>query len=1083
MPARSLARKPLPKPNPESDPRFRKVMEQLKSGAAKTTAHPPTAKKGAAAAAAAKGPPNERLAAGKAKQVDKIREAPSKKPEPASFLALLRAEIAKAMPKTLGETEKFMQGGSSEQLKGSLKGNVSQQKQEATGDTARASKAAPAPAGEAKVGGAVPGEPAPGAPPINAPEGMPAPKSDADVSLQDSKQDADAQMKEAEVTPQQLQKANDPRFSAVLEAKTQVARQADAAPVQFRASEQATLNKAAAGAQSDTRRGAAAMIGVRSGSNVRVLTRQQQQKAADEAARAKVVADIEQIYNDTKAKVEQKLASLDTEVGAMFDQGTEAALTAMTSFVNARLRDYKIDRYLSIPFVGAVRWIRDQFLGLPDEVNAFYEQGRQVFQQRMDALVVRVAALVERRLKEAKDEVAKGQAAIKDYVAKQPKSLQDVAQRAQKDVSSRFEELERGIEDKKNQLAQALAAKYKEAFDKANEALKKIQEENQGLVAAFVGKLLEVIKALLEFKDKLMSILRKGMEAIKLIIADPIGFLSNLISAVAGGIRRFVANIEKHMIEGFKQWLFGSLSGLGIEVPRDLSLPSILKLVLGVLGITFDRMREKAVRLLGDRNMRLITKLVEYIRVLISGGPAALWEKVKDDLANLKEMVIDAIKNYVIETAAKQGMARIVALFNPVGAIIAAIMAIYNVIMFVVEKASQLAAFVQSVVNSVYDIATGNISGAISKIEDSLARAIPLLIGFLARFAGLGNITKKIQEFITKVQAKVDAAIDKAIAKIVEVIKKLFGRGGGDRANGGALTPDERARLDGAVAKCERLLSDPHVDADSVQGHLPAIQQEFRLTSLTLAAVGDGAFQIIAKINPEEKSEAHKLLTANQKRALVSLGQQWAAKIKKDVSQADYRADRMGFLSGKKAKVKSGDAVELAGLGIVEAYAQDLKVLTNAHLQLLDNRGEPIGGAQAELDFLLVSGSSIVEIVSAKMQKKSVSVGTDRGHLQHFQSMPLGAQEILKYAMQNFGHAGVYRDVVSVKAVFSDGGSQRMMGLPQFRATYLQKVVVNTLKVTALTPAEPGLNPDDLRLPLTKEQLFRFIIEVIDPLI
>src|SRR5436305_1448129 len=213
MPPRALARKPLPKPSPESDPRFRKVMEQLKAGAAKTKAHPPAIRKGTDAAKAAKGPPNERLAAGKAKQVDKIKEAKEGKPEPASFLAILRAEIAKAMPKTLGETENFDQ--TAQQMKGGLKGNVSQQKEKSTQDVSGASKQAPAPAGEAKAGGAVPAEPAPGAPAVDAPGGMPAPKSDTDVSLQDSKQDTDDQMKEAEVTPQQLQKANDPRFSAV----------------------------------------------------------------------------------------------------------------------------------------------------------------------------------------------------------------------------------------------------------------------------------------------------------------------------------------------------------------------------------------------------------------------------------------------------------------------------------------------------------------------------------------------------------------------------------------------------------------------------------------------------------------------------------------------------------------------------------------------------------------------------------------------------------------------------------------------------------------------------------------------------
>jgi len=786
MPAR--ARKPLPKPSPDSDPRFRKVMEQLKTGAAKTKAHPSALKKGADAAKAAKGPPNERLAAGKAKQVDKIKEAKEGKPEPASFLAILRAEIAKAMPKTLGETENFDQ--TAQQMKGGLKGNVSQQKEKSTQDVSGASKQAPAPAGEAKAGGAVPAEPAPGAPAVDAPSGMPAPKSDADVSLQDSKQDTDDQMKEAEVTPDQLKKANDPRFSAVLDAKTQVARQADAGPAQYRAGEKATLSATAATAQSETRKGAAALIGVRSGSNVRVLTRQQQQKAADEKKRLEVVAQIEGIFTDTKNRVDQKLASLDTEVGALFDQGTDAALNAMTSFVNGRMRKYKIDRYLSIPLVGAARWIRDQFLGLPDEVNVFYEQGRQLFQGLMDNLVVRVAALVERRLKEAKDEVAKGQAAIKKLVGDQPKELQQQLQQTVQDVTGRFAELERGIEDKKNQLASALAAKYKEAFDKANEALKKIQDENKGLVAGFIEKLAEVIKALMEFKDKLMAILRKGAETIKLIIADPLGFLSNLIAAVKGGIQAFVGNIWTHLKKGFMTWLFGALAGAGIEIPSDLSLPSILKLVLGVLGITYDRMRAKAVKLIGERNVKIIEKLVEYIRALITGGPAALWEKVKEDLSNLKSMVIDAIQNWLIETVVKQAVAKIVSMFNPAGAIIQAILAIYNIVMFVVEKAQQIMAFVEAVVNSVHAIATGAIGGAIAWIEQALARTIPIVIGFLARLIGLGGISQKIKDFILKVQAKVDAAIDKAIAKVVAFVKKMFGKG--DKA--GDLEDNEQSK-------------------------------------------------------------------------------------------------------------------------------------------------------------------------------------------------------------------------------------------------------------------------------------------------
>ena len=112
MPSLISLRRPLPKPSPQSDPRFKKVMEDLKRGAARSKHHAPAGRKAAEASAAAKGPPNEKAAAGKSAQVDKIQGAPTKNPEPASFLSVLQAEIAKAMPKTLGDTEKFMKKNS-----------------------------------------------------------------------------------------------------------------------------------------------------------------------------------------------------------------------------------------------------------------------------------------------------------------------------------------------------------------------------------------------------------------------------------------------------------------------------------------------------------------------------------------------------------------------------------------------------------------------------------------------------------------------------------------------------------------------------------------------------------------------------------------------------------------------------------------------------------------------------------------------------------------------------------------------------------------------------------------------------------
>jgi hypothetical protein len=835
-------------------------MEDLKRGAARSKAHTPAARKAAEASAAAKGPPNERLAAGKAQQVAKIEQAPTKQPESSSFLALLQAEIAKAMPKTLGDTEKFMKGGSSEQLKGSLKGNVSQQRDQAEGGVKAASKESPKEAGTATQGTPISPEPTPAAPTVNGAEAMPAPKPDAEVSMQDSKQDTEEQMKQAEVTTPQLQKANDPRFSAVLTAKDSVAKQADAAPAQYRAQEKAVLSASAATAKAVSAKGTAAMVGVRGGSNSAVLARQAAAKAADEQKRKDVTDHIEQIYNRTKANVEARLNSLETEVGTLFDQGVDAALKAMTDYVDARMTRYKLERYLLKPF-GAALWIKDQFLGLPDEANVFYEQGRSLFTKLMNALVVRVAALVEQRLKEAKDEVAKGQAEIATFVASQPKELQAVAKKAQSEVADRFKELESSIDDKKQQLAESLAQKYKEGFDKANDALKKLQDENKGLVQAFAEKLGEVIKILTEFKNKLMGILRKGADAIKLILADPIGFLKNLLAAIKQGIGQFVDNIWTHLKAGFMKWLFGALAETGIEIPTDLSLPSILKLVLSVLGITYERMRAKAVKLIGERAVKFIEKVVEYIKALITGGFAGLWEKVKEDLGNLKAMVIDAIQDWLITTIIKKAVTKLVSMFNPVGAIVQAVIMIYDTVTFLIEKATQLLAFIEAVVNSISAIAAGAIAGAANWIEKSLANMIPLVIGFLAQLLGLGGISKKIKETIEKVQNFVDKAIDKAIGKIVAVVKKLFGAGKEEKKDE-RTDAQKQADLDKGMAEGQTLLESKEATPQQVSKGLQAIKAKYKLTTLTLVTdsktESEEVDHIHGEINPTKDGKAAK---------------------------------------------------------------------------------------------------------------------------------------------------------------------------------------------------------------------------------
>ena len=325
------------------DPCFNKVMEKLEKSSAKTKEHPPARQKAAEAQAAAQPPANEKLAGAQAQQVDSMQDAETKKPDSDSFLTLLKAEIEKAMPKNLGATENFMKGEDKNQLKGAVSGNVNKQKDDATSGIKSASNETPDPSKiEGKEVQPFPAGGAPATPPaVGAADAMPAPKANEEVSLQKSKDEANQKLAAANVTPQQLQKANDPRFSAVLAAKTTVEKQADAAPQKYRTEEQKTLTQAATKAVGDEKRGLLALHGTKGKSTDAVKARQLAAKAKDEADRKKVANDIQAIYDKTKKAVDAKLSGLEQEVSTLFDKGLEAAMNAMTGYINDRM--YKLE--------------------------------------------------------------------------------------------------------------------------------------------------------------------------------------------------------------------------------------------------------------------------------------------------------------------------------------------------------------------------------------------------------------------------------------------------------------------------------------------------------------------------------------------------------------------------------------------------------------------------------------------------------------------------------------------------------------------------------------------------------------------
>lgn len=777
-------------PAPESDPRFKGVIKRLERTARKEKAHEPAPRKVTAARAAVKPPANDRSSRAQANQVEVMDQVMDKQEPPAikqkkdDFLSLLRAEMARIAPRNLDDARNFKKQGKAGQLKATLTGQVQQQKASSTRDIRAATETTPDPDSvEAKQVTPLPAEAAEKPPGnLRSKDVLPLPKAEAEISVEANQQQAEQLMAENDIDEEQLERANEPQFSEALEAKHELAEHADQVPATYRGEEQAYLKSARGAVVAEEQAAKREMRGSRAGSKTDVRSRQETAREKEERERKQVADKIQGMYNATRQKVEGKLNALDGEVNDLFDRGEKAAREQFETYVDREVSAYKRRRYSGVR--GKARWVRDLFADLPDEVNRYYEQGREQYIKDMDAVLVRIANRVETRLQEARNAISAGKKEIRTYVESLRGNLQTYGQEAQDDISARFDELQESVDSKKRDLARNLAQRYQASRDKLDQRIKELQAQNKGLLSKFVDKIKEIIKILREFKERIMGLLRQAGNVIRKIIKDPIGFLKKLLSAVKQGFNQFRESILTHLKKGLLGWLFGALASAGIEIPSEFSFKAILGLVLQIIGVTKERLRAKVAKLIGARNIERIEKAWSVVSTLVSEGPAGLWKQIQEYVGDLKETIISEAREWVITQIIKQGVLWVISLFNPVSALIRAIQAIYNVVMFFVERINQIMQLVEAVIQSVTRIVAGDIAAAANWIEQAMGRAVPLIISFLARLLGLGGISEKITSIIKKLQHRVDKAIDKALLKIVGKIKGVIGKvkGGAGRA-------------------------------------------------------------------------------------------------------------------------------------------------------------------------------------------------------------------------------------------------------------------------------------------------------------
>ncbi|NES77321.1 DUF4157 domain-containing protein [Okeania sp. SIO1H4] len=452
------------------------------------------------------------------------------------------------------------------------------------------------------------------------------------------------------------------------------------------------------------------------------------------------------------------------------------------------------------------------------------------------------------------------------------------------------------------------------------------------------------------------------------ILKDPKTFFNNVMEAIGGGVSNFTKNIQQHLIKGLIGWLTGALSEVNLSLPETFDAKGILSLVMQILGLTYENIKAKVIKKFPPAAQVIdgVEKGIEIVQKLVNEGPAALWEEVKQSFSNLKETVISGIQDFVIKTVAKEGIAWLLGLLTPAGAIAKLLKLIFDFVMFLVERFQQIKDFVMSVYNSITAIASGNLSQAKQAVEDALSRSLPVVISLLASLAGLGGIGKTVKNIIGKVAKPVNKIVDKLIDRMVKFAKKLLKKG---KAVAKKAKKKVKAGVSALLAwwKIKKKFK-----ASDGQMHTAYFTRKGKKAVLMVASEAMTIEELISKRRNSEPK-----LTASQSKALSN-----AEGISKDLRE--YTETTSAQLSTASKSYQTNRTKD-----IKTEIDQRLKKLTT---ELANGDALPKGFVASKVTYTMANGKAkrVVADPLTKVEGNTRGEGTNT-------SLKIGADEVIEY--------------------------------------------------------------------------------------
>src|SRR5258706_3448578 len=764
------------------------AVHALHPRAAVSRKHPSPGAPVASAQSSAKIPETEKMRGAAAQTVENLHAADAEKIRRDEFKTKLKEAIEKATPKptTESQADKVMKTGATE-ASGALRGQLATERDAAAGPLKSASTteasasdkhAAPKTYLHPETVGAPPA-------PVSAAPIVPAPLPPEQLDSSSHRAPTDRAMAEGGISKEQLKKGNEPEFNKTVADRENVEKKEAAAEPSYRKSEAVLQGRAHTAADAVITHGLSSLHGVRGLHIGKVVGQQLGTSTKNSMERQRITQKIASIKDQAHADVTGTLKLMETGATTIFEAGLARAEQAYKdTFEDAK--------------GGLGTWLTTWGSDWEELIENSLGKARVEYLHQVDIAIDDVANFVDTSLTAAKSCVADARTEVKIFVKGLDQSVQQFGEEALHKVSADFDAMDSEIDQHRDALVDKLAQQYKASYERMSAMEEKLREENKSLWQRIYDATVGLIKKILAFKDMLLSILAKAADVIMDIISDPIGSLGNLVSGVMLGLKNFKDNIGAHLKKGLMDWIFGALGGAGLKLPENFDLEGIVSIVLQVLGLTYANFRARAVAIVGEPVVAALEQAAEVFKVILSEGIPGLWRFIKEKLNDLKSMVLDAIFDFIKERVIIAGITWVIGLLNPASAFFKACKAIYDIVMFFINRGSQILALVNAIIDSMAAIAKGSIGVAAKWIEDALAKAIPVAIGFLASLLGLGDISGTIKQTIEKAQAPVNKAIDWVInlaVKAVKAVGKFVGGALGKRDTAHEDDPEKAAKI------------------------------------------------------------------------------------------------------------------------------------------------------------------------------------------------------------------------------------------------------------------------------------------------